>query len=339
MKSHKWTEQEIQYLKNNYHLITPKQIATNLKISIAKTRNKAERLGLISNKMWTKEQLHFLKENYSYGEWDNLISFLKKKKATISAMARKLKLKKLTRKNLPWSAEQIEILKQYYPTCDNKWLANQLGKSVKSICTMSIKYNLYKKDLQKNIDYKLWTKEEEDWLKENSFKKTIYELSSILGRSIPSLYHKIEIFKLTTLIPESSLEIIFKEILDSLKISYLREVSLDNYRIDFIVNNIPIEINGGYWHCDPRLYNKPKYEKQKYSILRDELKIAKMIIKYNNYAIFWEKDLLERPNLMKQKLIAVLNGNIKYYDSSKSVEAEIANTEVNTLITKGKVSP
>ena len=338
MKTHKWTEQEIQYLKNNYHLLTPKQIANSLNLPVRKVVCRASELK-ITNRKWSELQINFLKENYSYGKWDVLIDYLGKKKSAIIAMARKLNLSKLNRKNFPWSDEQIKILKQYYPTCNNKWLSTLLGKSIKAICTMSIKYNLYKQDLQKNIDYKLWTKEEEDWLKENSFKKTIYELSSTLGRSIPALYHKIEIFNLTTLSPESSLEILFKEILDSLNISYLREVSLDNYRIDFVVNNIPIEINGGYWHYDPRIYNKPKNEKQKYYILRDELKIAKMLITYNNYAIFWEKDLLECPNLMKQKLIAVLNGDIKYYDSSKSVEAEIANTEVNTLITKGKVSP
>ena len=48
-------------------------------------------------------------------------------------------------------------------------------------------------------------------------------------------------------------------------LNFDKEKKIDKYRVDIVLEeqNLIIEYNGSYWHCDPRIYNKGYYNKKK----------------------------------------------------------------------------
>ncbi len=62
-----WTDEMIQYLKDNFFLKTNRELATALNLRLTVTRNKARDLGLKKHDPdipWSEEQTQFLIENY-----------------------------------------------------------------------------------------------------------------------------------------------------------------------------------------------------------------------------------------------------------------------------------
>lgn len=66
--------------------------------------------------------------------------------------------------------------------------------------------------------------------------------------------------------------------------------------------NLIIETDGDFWHCNPEIYSEAKYACQKRNIVKDEVK--NKWAEDNGYRLLrlWEKDIKERPELVKGKL-------------------------------------
>lgn len=62
-----WTDEMIQFLKDNFFTMTNPQLAQSLNLRLTVTRNKCKELGLrrIEMEYWTVEQVQFLKDNYT----------------------------------------------------------------------------------------------------------------------------------------------------------------------------------------------------------------------------------------------------------------------------------
>lgn len=112
-----------------------------------------------------------------------------------------------------------------------------------------------------------------------------------------------------------------KEFLEKLGIDYVYQFkaeSIGRY-FDFYVksNNIIIEINGGYWHSDPRLYEgKELNPTQKRNKRVDELK-KKWALAHGIPIIYiWEKDIHENPSYVMK----ILKENLE--SSAKKVKIE-----------------
>ena len=90
------------------------------------------------------------------------------------------------------------------------------------------------------------------------------------------------------------------KMLDNLNISYENERIADYYSLDIYLTekNLSIEINGGFWHADPRRYKTIKYPQQKLSVARDKSKLSYIKNKYG-YTILtlWEKDITDSPDI------------------------------------------
>ena len=62
-----WTEEEIEFLKNNWDILFKKDIKDKLKKSYSAITNKAKKLGLIIKpraQKWSEEEIIFLKNNF-----------------------------------------------------------------------------------------------------------------------------------------------------------------------------------------------------------------------------------------------------------------------------------
>jgi len=62
----RWTEEDFQFLKENYTSLGPAQCAKTLGASYHSTQAQARKLGLrmFRSKPWSKEDVEFLKENF-----------------------------------------------------------------------------------------------------------------------------------------------------------------------------------------------------------------------------------------------------------------------------------
>ncbi|AZV43735.1 restriction endonuclease [Peribacillus asahii] len=119
---------------------------------------------------------------------------------------------------------------------------------------------------------------------------------------------------------DTECQMIINEILDNLKIKYENEYNckyyaVDNYLVDY---NLMIEVNGGYWHADPRIYHEINYQNQVDRIKNDK---AKNTYIKNNYEInilyLWEEDILENRELCELLIKEYIEsqGKLDYYHS------------------------
>ena len=96
----------------------------------------------------------------------------------------------------------------------------------------------------------------------------------------------------------SKLEILFKELLDINSIDYEFQYTIGWYNYDFFIKNtrILIEVDGDFYHCNPKLWPEPKYDIQKEVVNHD--KIKNEIALQNEYKLlrFWETDIHNNPD-------------------------------------------
>ena len=106
MASKLWTDEEINFLKENWNIKTHKEIAKELNRSISSIANKTRKMRLVDNSnKWTKEEEEFLKENY-FKDMDFLADKLNKSYDSIKSKKFKLGLSTSNK----WSKEEEEFL-------------------------------------------------------------------------------------------------------------------------------------------------------------------------------------------------------------------------------------
>jgi hypothetical protein len=108
----------------------------------------------------------------------------------------------------------------------------------------------------------------------------------------------------------SSLEIGFENILQELNLDFIHSYFIEsiNKIYDFYLpdQHILIEIDGDFWHCNPKLYNEPICKSQEINIINDEFK--------NNWASdngykllrFWEDDINNNILEVKKTLLEII---------------------------------
>lgn len=106
---------------------------------------------------------------------------------------------------------------------------------------------------------------------------------------------------------ESKPEKIIREYLDEMKIEYKQEAQIEFnsfWMFDFHIlnSNLLIEVQGDYWHCNPKIYLEPINSYQKWAKKRDYLK--KDYANKRGYEIlyFWENDINQNVLLIKEQI-------------------------------------
>ena len=109
---------------------------------------------------------------------------------------------------------------------------------------------------------------------------------------------------------ESKLEKEFKKILDTLNIDYQFQYVVSGYNYDFYLpdKNILIEVDGDWWHCNPKLNIIPIHDSQKHTVAHDRIKNE--VAKKNNFQLlrFWETDIVNNRFEVVGKLMEILKG-------------------------------
>lgn len=103
------------------------------------------------------------------------------------------------------------------------------------------------------------------------------------------------------------------EILDELKIPYIREYACEYYSVDNYLPtyNLMIEVMGDYWHANPLKFNQSRYllnKKQLDGIHRDKLKRSYILNHYGVPILYlWETDILKRSDVCKKLILEYVN--------------------------------
>ena len=98
-------------------------------------------------------------------------------------------------------------------------------------------------------------------------------------------------------------ELKMKEILNDLNIPFEHQFRLKNHIFDFHIpnTNILIEVDGDYWHGNPKMFRKlsKRQLKQKQRDIKNN-----QLAKENNYILlrFWENDILKNNKIIEDKL-------------------------------------
>lgn len=127
----------------------------------------------------------------------------------------------------------------------------------------------------------------------------------------------------------SKLEKYFEDnVLGNYDVEYIKQYYFKEIKqyCDFFIpsKNIVIEIDGTFWHCDPRFYtNGPLYEAQENKVVKD--KIKESYCKDKNITIFrfWEHDIKEHINHIKEFLNRAIF-------PQETLDDYIASLDVNT---------
>ena len=105
----------------------------------------------------------------------------------------------------------------------------------------------------------------------------------------------------------SELEEKFKVILDVLDIEYKHFFFAPNINkiFDFYIPkyNLLVEVDGGFYHCNPKIYDRPVCKTQEINIENDKIKTE--WAQSNNYKLlrFWEDDINNNIKQVKQTLL------------------------------------
>lgn len=184
----KWLDLEIEYLKNNYKILTSLEISKNLDRSLNSVECKLNILGLCKYFKWTSINDKYLIDNYHIKSLSEISAYLGCSYNSCSSRAFKYKLNR----SKTWTNSDIAYLKENCKKYDVSTLSKTLGFSIKSIHTklnnLDIKY--YKRsDKQKR-----YTEDEDNFIIENYENIGLDEISLKLNRSYSSVSHRFHIY-------------------------------------------------------------------------------------------------------------------------------------------------
>ena len=158
-------------------------------------------------------------------------------------------------------------------------------------------------------------------------KFTFSEIANIYNMSVSAIE---DFFKANKWKPrknpysfESSTERCVKKILEELNIYFQSQFKIENRIYDFYLKdlNLIIEVNGDYWHANPKMFKKLN-KIQKASKIRDRIK--KKLAREHNYQIIflWEDDI-------KNNLEKVIKKIKQYANKYQKIKRNSCNTNTS----------
>ena len=212
---------------------------------------------------------------------------------------------------------------KYKKTCQNKYGVNNVSqlKSVKDKKKKTFIKNYGVDNIFKDDEFKNWIQENNfAWnnLSEEDKKKRIKKQTKSIKKYWNNLSddQKNKIFNYNG---TSKLETLISESLNNLSISYTSQFVLNGKLFDFRLTNtnVLIEVNGDYWHCNPK-----KYQKNEKVRFPGGLKMVSDV---------WEKDKVKRLKAEKEgfKVVYIWEDEIK---KSNNI-ADLIISKIDNLLT------
>jgi hypothetical protein len=172
----RWTEEEIQFLRDNYHEEGPAYCAEKLDRTFRALEGKAFRLGIKVKKGWTEEEIQFLRDNYPEKGAGYCAEKLSRTPSSVQLKAAKLDIK-FNNMSAPWTEEEIQFLRDNYPEEGPAYCSEKLGRTPNSVTLKANRLDI-------KFDNKfLWTEEEIEYLIQEYPLVGASECAEVLERS------------------------------------------------------------------------------------------------------------------------------------------------------------
>lgn len=210
--------------------------------------------------------------------------------------------------------------------CSSKCLANWQSKAFKGknspvyVERIIVKCDWCGKDLERT-PYQLRTRKynfcDRD-CQNNWFKNVYIKQEDVIERNKQIMLNNLVEGKIS--FTNSKPQIIINNLLDDLNIKYINEYAVGDFSFDVYLPDYDlfIEVNGGFWHCDNRLYEKIEYIYQLNRIIGDKRKKTFVKNKLKKHILYlWELDIETDIELCKKLILEFIknNGKLKDYHS------------------------
>lgn len=174
-KIRNYTEEQINYIVENYHTMTVNQIAKNIGKSNESVGYAARKLGLKKqiHNPWTQEEIEFLKEHYIDMTSEEMTKHINHSIDAINTQRDRLKLVR----SETWTKEEIKYLQENFQTMTHEEIGNVLNRTATAVNAKCHDLNLYKKELP-------WSDEEIEFVKNNYMEMKTADISKILNRTM-----------------------------------------------------------------------------------------------------------------------------------------------------------
>lgn len=262
----------------------------------------------MTQRAWTIEEIDFLKNNYK-----NNVASMKYISEQLNRSYRSVQQKTvklgLTSKRQKLTTNDVKFILDNINTLSIEKLSEQLNVDSKTIRTVLKTHNVSNPRSVK-MTSKAWSNEETQYLINNYHVKSYAILSDELNRSRKSIESKAIRLNLghkgRPKQDISSAEILCRNLLSSLNLEFKTEVRIKNFYIDFMIDNVCIEVQGDYWHCNPKIYSTPVSNVQKRTIEKDARK--KDYLESLGYTVIylWEYDLIHNIELCEKLVRSAL---------------------------------
>lgn len=117
---------------------------------------------------------------------------------------------------------------------------------------------------------------------------------------------------------ETSIEAFVREILEENSIEFVEQKAIRYINVDFFISSLDlvIQVHGSYWHCDPRLYPKPKNMTQKKNIEKDRQSVE--IIEKAGHSLLniWGYDIKNNKDIVRKNILRILSSTPKNFEES-----------------------
>lgn len=169
-----YTQEELNYIKENYDDMTVQELATNLNKTNGSISNAIRKMGLMKqpHKLWTEEEIQYLKDNYINKTSEEIAGYLNRSVHSINAERNRLGLIR----HESWTKEEIDYIVNNFEFMTHIEMGKKLNRTEQSVRAKCFDLGLYKKEFP-------WTEDEINFIKENYMEMTTSDISNILNRT------------------------------------------------------------------------------------------------------------------------------------------------------------
>lgn len=177
IKIKNYTQEELEYIKENYINMTAQELAAKLNKSIGSINNVTRKMGLIKQQhnKWSNEEIAFLKNNYLNMTSEEISHYVNHTVDAINTMRDKLNLVR----NQNWSNEEIQFLKNNFESTLFSELSQILGRTEGAIRAKCFELKLFKNTP--------WSDDEISFVKENYMEMKTIDISQMLNRTASAI--------------------------------------------------------------------------------------------------------------------------------------------------------
>lgn len=178
IKIRNYTQEEFEYIKENYDNMTAQELSIKLNKPIGSINNATRKMGLIKqvHKSWTSEEIEYLRNNYIKKTSEEIGKILNRSVQSVNAERDKLGLIR----NEQWNSNDIDYLINHFESMTHAEMGKNLNRTEQAVRSKCFDLNLFKKELP-------WTDDETNFVKDYYMEMKTSEISKILNRTTSAI--------------------------------------------------------------------------------------------------------------------------------------------------------